>query len=338
MEISESDLKKILDVINVSWAKGTKEVYGAGLLIYHIFCDSCNISDEDRIPASPILIISFIASCAGSYLGTTLANYIFAVCAWHILHGLPWNMDDMQVKAALTGAAVLAPPSSKRPKRAPVTVDLMEQIFHKLDMAKPLDAAVMSCFSMIFYSVACTGEFTLPALNAFDPTQHVKPSNMSNRLDCNNLEVTVFHLPKTKCSSEGEDVFWSQQNGITDLKAALENHFQINDPPADGPLFTYRHVRGLHPLTKKVFLDRINRIASMLGEDSLKGHGIHIGGTLEFLLRGMPFDTMKSLGRWTSEAFMLYLRQHATIIAPYIQNHPVLKEFTRYMMPRVRNR
>ena len=205
-------------------------------------------------------------------------------------------------------------------------------------MTKPLDAAVTSCFSTIFYSVARTGEFTLPTLNAFDPTQHVKPSNISNRLDHNNLEVTVFHLPKTKCSSEGEDVFWSQQNGITDPKAALENHFRINNPPADGPLFTYRHARGLCPLTKKVFLDRINRIASMLGEDSLKGHGIRIGGTLEFLLRGMPFDVMKSLGCWTSEAFTLYLRQHATIIVPYIQNHPVLKEFTRYTMPWVRNR
>ena len=126
VEISESDLERILDVINVSWAKGTKEVYGASLLVYHIFCDSRNISDEDRIPASPILIISFIVSCVGSYSGTTLANYIFAVHAWHILHGLPWNMDNMQVKATLTGAAVLAPPSSKRPKRAPVTVDLME--------------------------------------------------------------------------------------------------------------------------------------------------------------------------------------------------------------------
>ena len=149
------------------------------------------------------------------------------------------------------------------------------------------------------------------------------------------MEVTVFHLPKTKCLSEGEDVFWSQQNGITDPKAALKNHFQINNPPVDGPLFAYRHVKGLHPLPKKVFLDRINRITSMLGEDSLKGHGIHIGGTLEFLLRGMPFDVLKFLGHWMNESFTLYLHQHVTIIVPYIQNHPVLKEFTHYMMPQV---
>ena len=91
-------------------------------------------------------------------------------------------------------------------------------------------------------------------------------------------------------------------------------------------------------MTKKVFLDRINVITLMLGEDSLKGHGIQIGGTLEFLPRGMPFDVMKSLGCWTSEAFTLYLCQHVAIIAPYIQNHPVLEEFMHYTMPRVRNR
>ena len=213
----------------------------------------------------------------------------------------------------------------------------MECIFGRLNLTKPLDVSVTSCFSMIFYSVAHTGEFMLPTLSTFNPMWHVKPSNISNRLDCNNLEVTVFHLPKTKCSSAGEDGVWSCQNRITDSKVTLENHFQIKNLPADGPFFTYRHVKGLHPLTEKVFLDRINVITSMLGEDSLKGHRICISGTFEFLLQEMLFDVMKSLGCWTSEAFMLYLHQHATIIAPYIQNYPVLKDFTCYTMPQVRN-
>ena len=38
VRVSESDLERILDVINMSWAKGTREGYGAGLLVYHIFC------------------------------------------------------------------------------------------------------------------------------------------------------------------------------------------------------------------------------------------------------------------------------------------------------------
>lgn len=90
-------------------------------------------------------------------------------------------MDNMQVKAALTGAAVLAPSTSRCPKRTPVTVKLMTQIFERLDFSKPLNAAVASYFSMIFYSVACTSELTLSTLSAFDPMQHVKPLDISKQ-------------------------------------------------------------------------------------------------------------------------------------------------------------
>ena len=168
------DLKRILEVINISWAKGTGDTYGVDLLVYHVFCNSCNISEEDRSPASPILIIVFISSCVGLYAGGTLASYVFRVQAWHILHGLAWNMDNMQVKATLTGAAVLAPLASKHPKRAPVMVKLMMWIFEKLDFSNPLDAVVASCFSTIFYSVACTGEFTLPTLQPYTACQAIR--------------------------------------------------------------------------------------------------------------------------------------------------------------------
>ena len=167
----------------MSWAKGTRDTYGVGLLVYHIFCNSCHILDEDRSLASPILIITFISSCAGLYAGRTLANYVFAIGAWHNLHRLTWNMDNLQVKAALTGMAILAPSTSRCPKRALVTVKLMEQIFEKLDLTNPLDAVVAGCFSMIFYLAACTGQFSLPALNVFNPMQHVRPSDVSKQWD-----------------------------------------------------------------------------------------------------------------------------------------------------------
>ena len=66
-----------------------------------------------------------------------------------------------------------------------------------LDLEDPFDSAVAACFSTTFYSVSRTGEFTVPSLSAFDLSLHVKPSDVSNQTDRNNLEVTVFHLPKT---------------------------------------------------------------------------------------------------------------------------------------------
>ena len=81
------------------------------------------------------------------------------------------------------------------------------------------------------------------------------------------------------------------------------------------------------------FLKHINLAAAELGIEPLKGHGICIGATLEYLLRGVPFDVVKSIGRWSSEAFLLYLCQHAVIIAPFIQGTPIMEAFTRYTMP-----
>jgi len=87
---------------------------------------------------------------------------------------------------------------------------------------------------------------------------------------------------------------------------------------------------------KQTFMDHLNSIASLLSIAHLKGHGIRIDSTLEYLLRGVPFDIMEAMGRWAGRSFLLYLRQHAIIMAPYMQTHTVLDAFTRYTMPLVR--
>ena len=333
LEITDVDLDRLITVINTSWQPTTRETYGAGLLVFHVFCDQRAVPEERRCPADPLLMLTFISSCAGSYSGKTLANYFYAIRAWHTLHGAPWLMNAAEMKAALDGASILAPPSSKRPKRSPMTVATIILLASKLDRSIPLDAAVFACLTTTFYSAARLGEFTLPSLKAFIPSQHVKPSDVRLDQDRNGLQVTVFKLPRTKSAINGEDVFWAIQQGASDPQAALANHFAINNPAQDRPLFSWKHPNGLRPLTRNEFVRRISQAAAELGLDSIKGHGIRIGATLEYLLRGVPFDVIKSIGRWSSEAFLLYLRQHAVIIAPYIQGTSIMEAFTRYTMP-----
>ena len=55
-------------------------------------------------------------------------------------------------------------------------------------------------------------------------------------------------------------------------------------------------------LTKTKFLERVSMATRAAGLDPLQGHGIRIGATLEYLLRGVPFDVMKAKGRWASDA------------------------------------
>jgi hypothetical protein len=44
--ITDQQLDCILEVIGSSWADSTKETYGAGLLVFHVYCDTHNIPEE----------------------------------------------------------------------------------------------------------------------------------------------------------------------------------------------------------------------------------------------------------------------------------------------------
>ncbi|KAF8797350.1 hypothetical protein BYT27DRAFT_7125832 [Phlegmacium glaucopus] len=138
--------------------------------------------------------------------------------------------------------------------------------------------------------------------------------------------ITILHLPKTKTSLQGEDIYWAKQEGETDPIAALNHHRQLNAPPQDNHLFTYRHKNGHQPLTKTKFIERVAIAARAASLEPLQGHGICIGATLKYILQGIPFDVMKAKGRWASNTFLLYLMKHAQVLAPYMQAMPQVHE------------
>jgi hypothetical protein len=335
------DQRRVLEVMVHAWEEDTRETYGSGLLAFHVFCDSSNTPETERAPASQPLLSAFVASLAASYAGKTISSYLYGVQAWHILHGISWQANKAEMDTMLRAAEKLTPAVSKRKKRRPYTPDYMTALRHHLDLDAPLDAAVFACLTTCFYASARLGEFTVRKLEGFDCTRSITRGHLTNGQDRNGLEVTVLHIPITKASINGEDVFWAKQTGATDPDAALKNHFRVNDPSSTHHLFAYKYRRGSkaehRTLTKTKFLERIAKAAQAANLDPLQGHGIRIGSTLEYLLRGVPFDVMKVQGRWASDAFMLYLRKHALIVAPYIQAVPAVHDvFLRYTMPPVR--
>ncbi len=339
--LSFADQHRIPEVMIHAWEEDTRETYGSGLLVFHVFCDSNGTPESERAPAAQPLLSAFVASLAASYAGKTISNYFYGVRAWHILHGIPWKLEKAEMDTMLRAAEKLTPISSKRKPRRPYTPDFMNALRRHLDLNNPLDAAVFACLTTCFYASARLGEFAVRKLEGFDSSMSVSRKHLSHDQDRNGLKVTVVHLPKTKTSPHGEDVFWSKQNGDTDPDAALQNHLQINHPPQEGHLFAYMHQRGSRlehrALTKNKFLERIAKAARAVNLEPLQGHGIRIGSTLEYLLRGVPFDVMKVQGRWAGDSFLLYLRKHAVIMAPYIQAIPAVNEaFIRYTMPPVR--
>ncbi|KIK76848.1 hypothetical protein PAXRUDRAFT_17898 [Paxillus rubicundulus Ve08.2h10] len=209
--LSDQEIERILSVIGASWSESTKELYGTGLLIFHVYCDINNIPDHRRAPVSANTFTAFLSSCAGAYSGSTVANYAATVKAWHLLHGMEWTVKDAEYKALLEGATRLAPSSSKRPKCAPFTVDILEK------------------FSL-FMNLDDLREFTVPAISKFNPSKHITRAGFALTQNHKGLPIMQFSLPSTKTSREGEEVHCAphDQDSRLDPKGALDCHFCIN--------------------------------------------------------------------------------------------------------------
>lgn len=119
------------------------------------------------------------------------------------MHSQHWAMIDTELNAALTGTAKLAQPALKKPKRALWMVTLLSLI---------------------------------------DPLLHVKPSDMSYKVDDDGRSVTSVHLSVTKPAPQDEEVAWgpNQQPDI-DPDMLLVEHMRVNKSTCNGPLFVWHH-------------------------------------------------------------------------------------------------
>ncbi|KAF8121378.1 hypothetical protein EV363DRAFT_1186222, partial [Boletus edulis] len=185
------------------------------------------------------------------------------------------------------------------------------------------------------------GELTVPAINKYDPAKYISRSNFSISTNHKGLPVMKFCFPRSKTSPNGEEAHCAphDSSSITDPKVALENHFKINPTKPTDHLFAWKHpTKGLRPLSKKEitsFIEDVKRHNPSMPD--LKGHSLRIGGTLFYLLKGVPFDVVKTIGRWSSDSFTIYLRHHALVLAPFLQHDAALFDnLCRYILPPVR--
>ena len=334
------DLEKIEGVSLNSLQPATQAAYGSGLLAFHVFCDQKKIPEDLRAPVNGLILKSFVATLAGIYSAAAISNYTAAVRAWHFVHGIEWNIGDPEMDAIIKGAKQMAPQKSTRKKREPITTEIIEKIRPHFSDNTPLDVAVFACLTSAFWSTARLGELTVPNLLAFAPESHVKRSDLGESTDRNGLRTTTIRIPKTKANpNEGEVLYWAKQNGDSDPEGAMKRHLKLNDLEKGAHLFGYRNKEGKGvPMTKTTFMKRLTGATIAMKLPRLQGHSIRIGSTLEYLLRGLPFKVMKAKGRWNSDAFHEYLRDHAQVLAPYMQDAPpdVHDRFLRIAIPTAR--
>ncbi|KAG0695840.1 hypothetical protein DFH29DRAFT_1005068 [Suillus ampliporus] len=111
-EFTIDDIVQLFNVLLTSIEPKTRENYSAGLLRFHQFCDSQNIPESCRMPASDTLLALFVASWASKIATTTVGNWLSGLHFWHNLHGAPWNGHALLCMST-AGVNKLVPESSK---------------------------------------------------------------------------------------------------------------------------------------------------------------------------------------------------------------------------------
>ncbi|KAI0037347.1 hypothetical protein FA95DRAFT_1459614, partial [Auriscalpium vulgare] len=229
--LSDEALRRTTEALVHGWEVSTLEVYGAGLLTLHVWCDHAQIHEDARAPASSELIEAFMAALIGIYLHHSISNIVSGIRAWHVLHKLPWQLDAPRYDLMMRAAQAETTKEHRRPPRDPYTVDTLVALFPHFNLATSLDAAVWACATTLFYSVSRTGEFTVPAIARFDPAKHISAARVKPETDRQGRAVMSFALPSTKTKPHtGETVQWARQSGVTDPEAALKNHLAVNVP------------------------------------------------------------------------------------------------------------
>ncbi|KII91421.1 hypothetical protein PLICRDRAFT_173273 [Plicaturopsis crispa FD-325 SS-3] len=303
-------------VIKESWAPDTQAGYSSGVAAFCSFCDEHGVPLESRLPA----------------FGNS-SNCVSGVRAWHITNNVPWEMG-IRLRQTLRGVHALAPKG--RPPRPPVTSAMLEVLARELDLAVPMDACVLAAATSALWGQARLGELFSPWANSFDGGYIPMRSSLSEPTTEDGSRP--LHLPWSKTrKSNGDIIMICRQNGASDPIDALENHLLVNNPPPNIPLFSFKSKSGFTCLTKKRLLLVCNRIWAAHGFVRFQGHGFRIGGTTELLLRGVDPEIVKSMGRWTSDAFLRYWRELETLIPMHVERLATVKEFFSRLRADVRS-
>ncbi|KAG2359626.1 hypothetical protein BDR07DRAFT_1452269 [Suillus spraguei] len=270
----------------------THENYGAGLLCFHQYCDSCSIPEKSRMPTSDQLLASFIASWAGKVATTTAQNWVAGLHFWHNLHGAPWFGHGL-LCSAMAGLAKVVPESSKCPCWPPVTLKHMHALFRGLDLSNTFDAAVFAVACMAFWCCCRLGELVINSLTLFDSDKHISRSTL---IFChsllNQIPFTIFYIPWAK-TTHGEVM-------------VLDHHLSSNSKvPPTAPLFAYETAGGgWAPMTRPWLLaSRCNQVWRDTGLSELMG---------------IPPDVVAMQGCWKSCTFLEYWHKIESILPLFV--------------------
>jgi len=264
-------------------------------------------------PVSEPLLCYFATYLGCSHLAPqTIKVYLAAIRHMQITLGLPEprQLSSMpRLRLVQSGIQRLHAHNSSPKIRLPITPAILQRLkrYWSPKCSDPdtimLWAAAVTCFFGFFRA----GEICIPTLSSFDKERHLAWGDVSlnNRSDPTCMKVHLKYS-KTDQLGQGVDIFIGKTGcALCPIQATIA--YMAVRGSSEGPYF---RLSCGHPLTKPYFTSHIREALQAIGlpESQFAGHSFRIGAATTAASAGLEDSTIRTLGRWNSSAFLLYIR------------------------------
>ena len=315
-QLEQGEWEELDELYSYGLAKGTWSSYKTAERLLIQCCEEKDI--EKKLPLEENTVLAFVHWLAfrrGSK-ASTIDTYLSGIRQLHVERGLPTdNIRTDRVKTILKGLKNKNLAEDRKEgveKRKPITTDILLVLKGKLaeaDMNGRDQRLVWTVSSILFHGAFRVHELLCKKQSSFDPDftllgRDVKLVTQGGR------EVLQLRIKAPKEQKVGKDVIvdvYSTDSELCPVRA-FKKWIKVKGMEDELPLF--RFSSGI-PLTGKKFnevvRDRLKGEVENI-EKLFSSHSFRAGAASMMAAIGYSDDDIKAVGRWSSRAFMEYIK------------------------------
>ena len=266
------------------------------------------------LPLSADQIILFVGYLSNSgFASASITSYTSAIGYIHKLLNLPDPTGQFMVQKLLSACNKV---NNSVDTRLPITISILQRLVQALDhtVSTPyLRQLFKAMYSIAFFGLMRLGEITQ------DTNKDVSLSFDQVQFTNSAVLLTIKKFKHTLSLKPVQLVLPAQQDKSICL---LFQYLKLRGNTS-GPLF--RYFDGL-PVSRKFFTTNLKLALQFcdLNTDLYKSHSFRIGSASFYAQNGFSDSQIREMGRWSSNAFLKYIRTERLALSLQCSTDPFL--------------